>query len=92
MPNPLCKNEAQEIDDLFQYALTTRNRLCAQEQKKIYTKVVAQCGENNESAIRAHGEVAMEDSVVERRGLMKPNICMSTAVLVTKLNEARQYF
>lgn len=72
--------------------MATRNRLNAQEQKKIYIKIVAQCGENSKSGMRVHDEAAMEDSVDERRGLMKHSICLSTAALVSKPNVARQYF
>jgi hypothetical protein len=87
-PNPLYKDEAQKINDLFHYALANRNNLDAQEQKKIHREAMAQCGENEEPGLGADDEQAIEDSVDERRDLIKYSVCMSTAALVSEPNEA----
>jgi len=90
-PNPMYKEDARKVNELFLYTLRNRNKLGVDEQRKIYNQAMSQSGKDALVA-EAEDDQAIEDSVDERRGLITQSICLSTAALVSAPDDAIQYF
>lgn len=85
-PNPIYREYAKKVSDLFRYALKNRNVLNKEERATIYNKIETLCSNADQ-----WGE-ALEDAVDERRFKLRESFCAATKALVSTTDDSQRMY
>lgn len=83
-PNPIYEAEAKEVNELFRFVLTNRDKLSASDSEKMYSKAMA--------LYESRDETDLEDSVDFARVKMMQALSISAAAILSKPDLALKYF
>lgn len=83
-PNPIYEAEAKEVNELFRFVLTNRDKLSAPDSEKMYSKAMA--------LYESRNETDLEDSVDFARVKMMQALSISAAAILSKPDLALKHF